>query len=192
MKKKTEEYSDNELFEMLEKDKAIAEKAFAELYSRYSSMVYAYILRFLGDRDEAKDVFQETLVRFHQSAGQGRNMTNVPGFMMTIARNLCINEKRNVQKNVSYEEYMGEKDDPDEKREKDELLELVKMALDLLPDDLKEVFILREYEGYSYNEIAELTNEKLSNIKVRIFRARQKIREILKPYLKEINKYENN
>ena len=192
MEQKYEEYSDRELYEMLTKDKAIAEKAFAELYSRFSSMVYAYILRFMGDKDEAKDVFQDTFVKFHQCAWQDRNMTNVPGFLMTIARNLCINEKRNDQKSISYEEYMGEKDDPEEAKEKDELLELVKMAMDLLPDDLKEVFILREYQGYSYHEIADLTNEKLSNVKVRIFRARNKIREILKPYLKEIKKYENN
>lgn len=192
MDKKLEEYSDSELYYMLCEKKETAEKAFSELYSRYSSMLYAYILRFIGDREEAQDLFQESLVKFHQSANKDREMTNVSGFLMTIARNLCINAKRVDAKNVSYEDYMASNDDGNLKTENNELLELIKMAIDLLPDDYKEAFILREYQGYSYNDIAELTNETLTNVKVRIFRARSKIRKILKPYLKEINKYENN
>lgn len=192
MDKKLEEYSDNELYYMLCDNKETAEKAFSELYSRYSSMLYAYILRFVGDREEAQDLFQEVLVKFHQSANKDREMTNVSGFLMTIARNLCINYKRADTKNVSYEDYMASNDDGNSKPENNELLELIKMAIDLLPDEYKEAFILREYQGYSYNDIAELTNETLTNVKVRIFRARNKIRKILKPYLNEINKFENN
>lgn len=192
MNKKLEEYSDSDLFYMLCDDKKTAEKAFSELYARHSSMIYAYILRFIGNKDEAQDVFQEAMIRFHQSASKDRDMTNVPGFMMTIARNLCVNAKRSTVTSVSFEDYMAFHDEDRKKQEKDEQLELIKMALDLLPDEYRETFILREYQGYSYKDIAELTGESLTNIKVRIHRARNKIREILKPYLKEINKYENN
>jgi RNA polymerase sigma-70 factor (ECF subfamily) len=192
MNKKFEEYSDSELFYMLCDEKKTAEKAFSELYARHSSLIYSYILRFLGNRDEAQDVFQETLVRFHQSASKDRDMTNVPGFLMTIARNLCVNAKRSAVTSVSFEDYMAFHDDDRKKHDKDEQLELIKMALDLLPDEYRETFILREYQGYSYKEIAELTNETLTNVKVRIHRARNKIREILEPYLKEMKKYENN
>lgn len=192
MEKKLEEYSDSELFYMLCDDKTTAEKAFSELYSRYSSMVYAYILRFIGNKEEAQDVFQETLVKFHQSANKDRDMTNVSGFLMTIARNLCINARRIDIQPVSFEDYMAFHDDDGKKSDNDELLELIKMALDLIPDEYKEAFILREYQGYSYKDISELTNETLTNVKVRIHRARSKIREILKPYLKELKKFENN
>lgn len=185
MARKFDEYSDTELFYMLNDNKEIAERAFTELFNRYSSRVYAYCRRFLGDRDEAQDVYQETFIKFHQSANKDREMTNVPGFLLTIARNLCMNVKRKERPNVTLEEYMSG-DDDSLISDKDELLELIKKALELLPDDYREAFVLREYDGLSYEEISKLTNTSLTNVKVRIHRAKQKIKDILQPYLNEL------
>lgn len=178
-----EKIGDSELYFMLDKDKATAEKAFAELYARYSSRVYAYCRRFLGNKDDARDIFQETFVRFFQSVNEDRVMTNVPAFLLKIARNLCVNFKRKNKETVSFEEYMYVNQN---KNDQDELLKLIKMALDFLPDEYKDLFILREYEGFSYNEISELTGLSLSTVKIRLFRAKQKIREILQPYLADL------
>jgi RNA polymerase sigma-70 factor (ECF subfamily) len=71
--------------------------------------------------------------------------------------------------------------------ETSEFLQLITAALELIPDDYREVFVLREYEGLSYAEIAEVVDSSLSNVKVRIFRAKQKIREILAPYIREFS-----
>lgn len=188
MRKSFDEYSDSELFDLLKKEKKTAEKAFAELYSRHSSKVYAYCRRFLGNREEAQDVFQETFIRFHQSAEADREMTNVPAFLITIARNLCVNLVRREKNNVEFEEYMYEH--TDDTNERKELMQLIKTAIELLPEEYREMFVLREYDGFSYNEIAEITGENLSNVKVRLHRAKQKIREILEPYFKEIEKFE--
>jgi RNA polymerase sigma-70 factor (ECF subfamily) len=188
MSKNFDEYSDSELFYLLKEDKKTAEKAFAELFNRHSSKVYAYCRRFLGNKDEAQDVFQETFIRFHHSASQDREMTNVPAFLLTIARNLCVNTVRREKPTVTFEDYMvGTRD---RNPEKDELLGLIKTAIELLPPEYKEVFVLREYDGLSYSEIAEITEESLSNVKVRIHRAKQKIRDILQPYLKDLSKHE--
>jgi len=185
MAKKFDEYSDTELFYILSENKENAESAFTELFNRYSSRVYAYCRRFLGDRDEAQDVFQETFIKFHQSANKDREMTNVPGFLLTIARNLCMNAKRKEKPNVTLEEYMAG-DDDSLISDKDELLELIKKALELLPDDYREAFVLREYDGLTYEEISKLTNTSLTNVKVRIHRAKLKIKDILQPYLNEL------
>lgn len=189
MDRSFDEYSDAELFYLLsEKDRRKSEKAFAELYARHASRVYAYCRRFLGNKEEAQDVFQETFVRFHQSAGQDRIMTNVPAFLLKIARNLCVNSKRREKKVVQLEDYMvpgGESSN-----DKNELLDLIRMAMDLIPEEYREMFILREYEGLSYNEISDVTGESLATVKVRIHRAKQKIREILAPYMKEMTKFE--
>ncbi len=185
MAKKFDEYSDTELFYILSENKENAERAFTELFNRYSSRVYAYCRRFLGDRDEAQDVFQETFIKFHQSANKDREMTNVPGFLLTIARNLCMNVKRKEKPNVTLEEYMAG-DDDSLVSDKDELLELIKKALELLPDDYREAFVLREYDGLTYEEISKLTNTSLTNVKVRIHRAKLKIKDILQPYLNEL------
>ena len=187
MIRKYEENSDIELFDLLKSDRETAEKAFAELYARHSPRVYAYCRRFLGDKDDAQDVFQETFIRFYQSADSKRVMTNVPAFILKIARNLCVNNKSRQSSHYSFEEYMAIADNI--RPEDNELLGLIKHALELLPDEYREIFIMREYNGLSYNEIAEVTNLSMSLVKVRIHRARQKLREILSPYLADLSKY---
>jgi RNA polymerase sigma-70 factor (ECF subfamily) len=67
------------------------------------------------------------------------------------------------------------------------MMQLIAMALELLPADMREAFVLREYQGLSYNEITVVLDIKLETAKVRVFRARQKIKEILQPYLKELH-----
>ena len=188
MAKDFEQYSDAELFYMLSSDnKQETEEAFAELYNRLSPRVFAYCRRFLNEKEDAQDVFQETFVKFFQSAEKDREMTNVPAFVLRIARNLCVNRLRSDKQTVTYEDYMVGHND--HREEKDELLDLIKRALELLPEDYREMFILREYEGFSYNEIADITEESLSTVKIRIYRAKQKIREILEPYLADLSKH---
>jgi RNA polymerase sigma-70 factor (ECF subfamily) len=73
--------------------------------------------------------------------------------------------------------------------DKKELLSLITQAMETLPLDYKEAFILREYEGLSYQEIADMTESSLSTVKIRIYRAKQKIRDILAPYIADISKH---
>jgi len=181
-----EQYSDNELYYLLKSDTETAQKAFLEIYSRHSARIFAYCRRFLGNKEDANDVFQEAFVRFFQTASQDRVMTNVPAFILKIARNLCVNVRRRNKETTAFEDYMYSSH---EKDDKDELLKLIKMAMELLPEEFKEVFILREYDGLSYLEIADVTNTSLSSVKIRLFRAKKRIREILQPYLSEMSKY---
>jgi len=182
---KTDSIPDAELFYRLSGEKEIAEAAFTELYARYGGRVFAYCLRFLGHRDEAMDVYQETFIRFFESAKKRREMTNVPGYLLKIARNLCLNCKRNKKLTVEFEDYQSLV--LPSTTEKTEFLQLITTAMEMLPDEYREVFVLREYEGLSYAEIAEIVDESLSNVKVRIFRAKQKIRGILAPYIAEFS-----
>ncbi len=181
------QYSDAELYYLMQSDEKLKERVFSELYNRLSPRIYAYCRRFIGNKEEAEDIFQETFERFYQSKSKDREMTNVQAFVLRIARNLCVNFKRHETTGVSFEDYMFVRNE--DRNEKDELLNLIKMALDLLEPDYREVFILREYEGLSYNEIADLTNSSLANVKVRIHRAKQQIREILSPYLADLEKF---
>ena len=185
MNSELEKLNDIELFELLKKEEKTAKQAFAVLYARHSSRVYAYCRRYLGNREEAQDAFQETFVKFYNSAFQERNMTNVSAFLLKIARNQCSNAKRKDKEVTIFEDYMLPETGGN-KNEKEELLELIKMAMELLPDEYKDIFILREYDGLSYSEIAELTGMSMPAVKVRIFRAKKKVREILAPYLAEL------
>jgi len=188
MNKYPAELSDIELYAALKLEKSISEKAFAELYARYSPRIFAYCRRILGDYDCAQDAFQETFVKFYKSAQQEREMTNVPAYLLRIARNLCLNMQRRDKGHISLEEYHLPSS-KDMSLDKQELLGLITKAMETLPLEYKEAFILREYEGLSYQEIAEMTETSLSTVKIRIFRAKQKIRDILSPYIADISKH---
>ena len=180
--------SDIELYAELKLEKPSSEKAFAELYARYSPRIFAYCRRILGDYDRAQDAFQETFVKFFNSAQQEREMTNVPAYLLRIARNLCLNMQRSNKSQISLEEYHLPSS-YDMSHDKKELLSLITQAMETLPLDYKEAFILREYEGLSYQEIADMTESSLSTVKIRIYRAKQKIRDILAPYIADISKH---
>ena len=96
MEKLYSEYSDSNLYALLRTE--AAEGAFGELYSRYSSIVYSYCLRVMSDRDKAYDIFQDTFMRFYQSAERHPSLDNVKGYLLTIARNLCLNEKERLSR----------------------------------------------------------------------------------------------
>jgi RNA polymerase sigma-70 factor (ECF subfamily) len=183
-----EKYSDNELFKLLSNGDKESEFAFLEIYRRYSGRIYAYCRRFLGDREDAMDVFQDTFVKFYQSAKETREMTNLPGFLLRIAKNLCLNVLRQRKQPVELEDYMNYIN-TEKSNEENELLNLIKIALSQLPDEYREIFVLREYQGMSYNEIAEHLNISLPLVKVRLFRAKEKLREILAPYISELSKF---
>ncbi|MBS1538817.1 MAG: RNA polymerase sigma factor [Bacteroidetes bacterium] len=186
MAKGISHHTDAELFYQMKEEKAIAEQAFGELYARHSPRVFAYCRRILGDRDRAQDAFQDTFIKFYQSAQQERIMTNVPAFLLRIARNLCLNAQRTKHQTVQFEDFHASMND--ESAEKAELLKLITTALELLPEDYREAFVLREYDGLSYQEICEVTNSSMATVKIRLFRAKQKIREILAPYLADLAK----
>lgn len=180
------EYSDIELYYMLGKDKETSEKAFAQLYARHSPRIYAYLRRFLGNREDIQDIFQETFVRFYSASLEQKKMTNVAAFILKIARNLCLNIKKRKHEIISYEDYMSLSSiNPNDDSSKDELLELIKIALELIPSELKEAFILREYDGLTYLQIADVTDVPISTVKIRLYRAKKMIRKILIPYLTE-------
>lgn len=184
MSEKYSKFSDIELFEALSGEKVQAESAFAELYSRYSQKIYAYCLRVTGNKDEANDIFQETFLNFFNTAKLNHENTNISGLMITIARNLCINYTRSKKMHIVLEDYNLMTNDTG--YEQKELLDLISNALELLEFEYKEAFILRQYHGFSYKEISDITDIPESTIRNRFWRAKEKIKEILTPYLNEI------
>lgn len=185
MSEKYSNLSDLELYEALNGEKLQAEPAFAELYSRYSQKIYAYCLRVTGNKEDANDIFQETFFNFFNTSKTNQEVTNVAGLMITIARNLCLNFNRSKKVNINLEDYNLQVNDTG--YEQKELLDLISNALEVLEFEHKEAFILRQYHGFSYKEIAEITNAPESTIRNRFWRAKERIKDILAPYLDEIS-----
>jgi RNA polymerase sigma-70 factor (ECF subfamily) len=179
-------YKDADLVAAL-KDKKQAELAFAEIYTRHSNRIYSYCLRIMGTEEDAQDVFQEAFLRFFTISIDLKYTENLAAFLFRIARNACMNYKRTIRLTEQIEDYKLQSNDRgyDQK----EILQLIARAMELLDFDTREVFILRMYHGLSYAEIAEITGDTLLAAKNRAWRAKEKIKEILAPYLNEIKQF---
>lgn len=112
-------------------------------------------------------------------------MENCKAFLFGIARNIIRNYHRDKKVFSELEITMVTEDDY-MKLEKNELMELILKSLDIIDDKQKEAYILREFDGLAFAEIAELTNTSISNAKSRVYRAHKELLKILKPYIKEL------
>jgi RNA polymerase sigma-70 factor, ECF subfamily len=173
---------DNELYFRLCEDHATKEKAFAELYSRHSKRVYLYCRRILGNKEQADDVFQETFLSLLNSVDKDREMTNLPAFLLRIARNLSLKAKREQKKIfVPLDEF--EFGYNDTQFERTEMTELIAEALDLLPDEYREALVLQAYNGMKYEEIAVFMEVPITTVRNWIVRAKKKMRDIMVQYV---------
>jgi len=155
-------------------------EAYTTLYLKYRQRVYAYCLRVVSDSEEAQDLFQEVFVRVYERSNQFGEERSFGGWIFTIAHNLCLNRLRDRKP----QDPIGESDlsvMPSADLG-DNWPERIQWALDQLPLDYREAFVLREYEGLSYQEIAEVLHSTLPAIKSRIYRSKEKLRELLEPY----------
>lgn len=173
--------TDKELVELLSLKEDLAKSAFNEIYLRYSKKIYAYCKKSIKDDKISEDIFQETFVNFYNAGRTDLKIENLQTYIFRIARNLCLNYKRdNTKEFIELEElHLTFNEDPSQVKE---LSSLINKALEMLNDEHKEAFILQTYQELSYNEIAELLQIPVSTVRNRIVRAKRKLKEILSPY----------
>ena len=176
-------FSDSELVDMITtNDHNTKSAAFSEIYKRYNNRIYLYCRKVFGDGSHADDIFQDTFLNFLKSVESGTKVENVIGFLLKTARNLSLNQKRSNSKIFTELEdfhYVYN----DRQFENKELNQMIELAIEVLPDNYKEAFILQVYEDFSYQEIADFLELPLPTIRNRIVRAKAKLRETLTPYL---------
>ncbi|MDT3739874.1 MAG: RNA polymerase sigma factor [Candidatus Kapabacteria bacterium] len=185
MEKKLKDKTDLELYEMLCKGKNVARGAFEEIYERYSDRIFTYCRRYIVNTTISEDLFQEVFLRLYTSSQKGEQIHNVGGFLITVARNLCHNElKRKMTNYADLNEINLQY--TDKSIENNEVKSIVNMAIDSLPHQFREVIIMKEYMDMTYAEIAQALDQSISAVRIRIFRAKEKLREILIPYLNDL------
>ena len=173
-------------------------RAFTELVLRYQTRLLNFIYRSIGDRERAEDLVQEAFIRVHRHLRRFDQSRKFSTWIYTIASNLAKNELRNRSRNpmvlfqtiknnwdtdhrpLQFEDVHARPDDLYHKRH---LRELVEASVSRLPEHHREVFVLRELEGKSYEEIAEITNCNLGTVKSRLNRARNSFAAIISPSL---------
>ena len=174
------------------------ERAFGELVERYQTRLLNFVYRTIGDREKAEDLVQEVFIRVYRHLHRFDRSKKFSTWAYTIASNLAKNELRNRSRNplVLFQTMKGSWEDedrplqfedttarPDDLYRKRHLRELVAETVAKLPAHHREVFVLRELEGKSYEEIAEITECNLGTVKSRLNRARNSFAEIIAPYV---------
>lgn len=151
--------------------------AFRTIYDLYQSAVYRFCRHMLDDEAAAKDAFQDTFIRFYEHREELRG-DNVRSWLFVIARRTCLNMIRSRRKtHEAFDEGAHAwKEDADVDIA---LREQIERAMKVLPHALREAMILREYEGHSYQEIADICSIDISLAKVRVHRARLMMRKLL-------------
>ncbi len=176
-------YSDTELFTMIHDNHSNKDKAFAEIYHRYSDKIFSYCLKILGNYDDAKDIFQETFIKFYNKIQETKLSGSLSGLLFTFARNESLNYSKKKNRFVELKEkYLPKYFD---NLESGEMIEMLARALDLLPFIQKEAFVLRHYQGLSYEEISKICFVDQATVRNRVKRAIQSLQNILKPIFEE-------
>jgi RNA polymerase sigma-70 factor, ECF subfamily len=173
-------------------------RAFGELVERYQNRLLNFIYRTTGDRERAEDLVQETFIRVYRHLHRFDQTKKFSTWIYTISSNLAKNELRNrsrnplvlfqtLMKNRQADERPLEWEDntyrPDDLFRKRHLKSQVDAAVDQLPEHHRTVFILREMEGKTYEEIAEITSTNLGTVKSRLNRARNNFAQLIAPVL---------
>jgi RNA polymerase sigma-70 factor, ECF subfamily len=175
------------------------ERAFQVLVERYQTRLLNFVFRTIGDREKAEDLVQEVFIRVYRHLHRFDRSKKFSTWVYTIASNLAKNELRNrsrnplvlfqtIKRNWEDEDRPLQFEDPasrpDDLYRKRHLRELVEASVARLPEHHRQVFILRELEGKSYEEIADITECNLGTVKSRLNRARTSFAEIIAPALR--------
>jgi RNA polymerase sigma-70 factor (ECF subfamily) len=170
--------------------------AFDLLVVKYQQRVVNLISRFVSDKSECYDVAQETFIKAYKALGNFRGDSQFYTWLYRIAANTAKNHLASrARKSPAYsvevedaEHFSGEsalKDyaTPESLLLTEEIKRTVYQAIESLPEDLKSAITLREIEGLSYEEIADVMECPIGTVRSRIFRARDAIDKELRPLL---------
>lgn len=142
----------------------------------FSDGVYRFILHSIRDKDDAKDIVQDTFEKLWMTYGNV-NFEKAKSYIFTTAYRTMVDKIRRAKKSEKMEEiHLNSLTD---NRHYSDIKQVLNEALAKLPEIQKSVILLRDYEGYSYQEIGEITNLNESQVKVYIYRARTFLKEYI-------------
>ena len=173
-------------------------RAFELLLSRHRKPVFNFILRFVGDRETAEDLLQETFMRVIKGADAYKRQAKFTTWLYTIARNLCVDQtrRRKHRKHASLDAPMGADDDSgtlldvipsgemasDRKSVNKQLYQRLQGAIGALSEEQREVFLMREFLDMPFKQIADVVGVPENTVKSRMRYALEKLRLDLDEY----------
>ncbi|MFT9598872.1 RNA polymerase sigma factor [Mesobacillus sp.] len=153
-----------------------------ELYETYKNAIFLYLYRSTLNQHIAEDLTQDTFLKAFQSLSSFRGESSLKTWLFKIARNTYINYSKKKQNKMEFQSdlidvHVGQQ--PDQYKRSDDQHE-IELTLLKLPENYRTYIILRDVNGLSYEEVALITNETIGQVKVGLYRARKRFREIFK------------
>lgn len=177
--------------------------AFEVLVKKYQKRVFNIAFRMIGNYDDACEVAQDTFVSAYKSIKQFKGMSKFSTWLHTIAVNLSKNRRRQLGTKHYHEQFSL--DDPLvteegrinietasadpaplERLEQKETQQKIQDCINRLDDEFREVLVLRDIQGFSYEEISSMLTIAEGTVKSRLFRAREEVKALLKKILGEL------
>ncbi|HRY33102.1 MAG TPA: RNA polymerase sigma factor [Bacteroidales bacterium] len=156
-------------------------REFNDCVDQHSDGVYRFILKTVKDTDKAKDIVQESFTRMWEKVND-ISYEKAKSYLFTAAYHNMIDTFRRESRLTAFEEAPFR--EMTTENQYNDLKEILNEAVEKLPPIQKSVLLLRDYEGYSYEEIGRITSLNESQVKVYIFRARN----FLKQYIGSLDK----
>lgn len=195
---KIEQLSNTDLILKCQEGKQPHRVAFAELLRRYQSYVDRILYNLAPDWQDRADLAQEVWIKVYKKIGTLQDVTKFKGWLGRITTNLFYDQLRKKKRYgtpLSLDASLSHDDDdfkwdlpsdlplPEDNLTTVEFYEQLKKAMIDLPETFRTTIVLREIQGLSYDEIANITQVSLGTVKSRIARARNRLQQLLKPYL---------
>ena len=143
--------------------------------------LYRLAFRITLDSAEAEDVVQDTLIRVWNKRDEWSQVESIEAYCLTIARNLAIDRSQKMEaRNMELTSEVREMPDtltPYDQLAQDEQMQLIHHLVNGLPEKQRTIMQLRDIEGKSYKEIADILQITEEQVKINLFRARQKIKQ---------------
>jgi len=172
-------------------------EAFGEIVRRWERKIYALAAGFLGSPEDARDAAQETFIAAYRNLQGFRGEAKVSSWLHRIAVNQCISRQRRArvrpetgvddELEARGERFLATADhaSPARRAEAGERAEAVRVAVASLPPELREVVLMKEFEGLTFQEIADALEIPLSTVKSRLYTALKQLRMRLEKFRQE-------
>ena len=169
------------------------DKDFSKTYETLFALVYRIAFRITGDESKAEDACHESFIKYYERGSPLPDADQTKYWLIRVVRNIALNgEKRKTRERLAYERWRRmiaprSVSSSEETYIRAETERTVQKALTLLPNKLRIVLVLKEYEGLTYKKIASIIGISEGNVKVRVFRAREKLQLIFKEMEKNVS-----
>lgn len=173
-------------------------QAFRQLVERYEDRIYGLACSILGDSEVAKDAAQEAFIRVYRALGKFEGRSSFYTYLYRITTNVCLTFAQREQRrpdrvsiegmqeasDMTLDRFLGT-DEPQNDIERIGLREEIQKVLDYLSPEHRAVVVLKDIEGFSQEEIADVLDVSVGTVKSRLSRARARLRDLLLPLYRE-------